>query len=263
MNRTQRRLAERQAKHKTPVRHARAPHAQNRLLLLKNPQRLSDETLLDCRLKLHEHLYFLKQRHDAYDVHYFLHFLMAVRIMGILQEHPQLVQTASDAMQEIGNSESGERRFTKLTALVGLFDDEIGHTSATLLVECNNHAAACGQLTHISAIIGQADHVPNALRRLLSGDTLKAVAQDSGQSQSSLKAACIDLLFHLHAISWGSLNHPIPQTLTEARRHKGAYQTVLDRLKETASDAAGRVARFADLFGCALIDLESIARKAA
>ena len=35
------------------------------------------------------------------------------------------------------------------------------------------------------------------------------------------------------------------------------------KIFEWMTFAAGRVARFSDLFGCTLIDLESIARKAA
>ena len=58
MNRLQRRQAERQAARKpaAAARITHQPHAQNRLLLLKNPQRLPEKAILDSRIKLHLYL---------------------------------------------------------------------------------------------------------------------------------------------------------------------------------------------------------------
>lgn len=265
MNRLQRRQAERQAARKpgAPARTLRQPHAQNRLLLLKNPQRLPETALLDSRIKLHLYLLQLKQEHDVDGVRYFQHFLDNIRTMCLLQERPKYKDAADKAQQELEASpQDGPRRFPWLSALVNSFDREMEHTSATLLVECNDHAAACGQLACIAVIIALPDYTAAALKQLLAGVTLKAAAEQAGAGQAELKKNCLIMLHQLHNLLWAEVDFARPWTLTAARRHKQIYLQAIDQLKSVAGQAAARVADFRRLFGVALVNLDAFIKTA-
>lgn len=265
MNRLQRRQAERQATRKPgqPARTLRQPHAQNRLLLLKNPQRLPETALLDSRIKLHLYLLQLKQEHDVDGVRYFQHFLDNIRTMCLLQERPKYKDAADKAQQELEASpQDGPRRFPWLSALVNSFDREMEHTSATLLVECNDHAAACGQLACIAVILALPDYTAAALKQLLTGGTLQAAAEQAGACQAELKRNCLIMLHQLHNLLWAEVDFERPWTLTAARKHKQIYLHAIEQLKSVAGQAAGHVENFRRLFGVSLVNLNAFIKEA-
>lgn len=260
MNRLQRRQAERQAARKpaAAARITHQPHAQNRLLLLKNPQRLPEKAILDSRIKLHLYLLLLKQAHDIDNVRYFQHFIDNIRILCLLQDRPKYKEAADKAQAELVTSpEDGIRRFPWLSALVNVYDREMEYASATLLVECNDHAAACGQLACIAVILDLPDYTAAALKQLLTGGTVKAAAEQTGTGQAALKENCLAMLHQLHNLLWAEVDFPRPWTLTAARRHKQTYLHAIDQLKSVAGQAAGRVAHFRRLFGVSLVNLDT------
>lgn len=264
MNRLQRRQAEQAAKRKPkPGKLLRQPHAQNRLLMLNDPQRLPASGILDSRIKLYLYLETLKQAHNPDDVRYFRHLVDNIRTMCLVQERPQYRDLAERAGQELNASaEDRHRRFRWLTALVNQYSREMDTTSGTLLVECNDHAAACGLLACIGNIIAQPEYTAEALKRLLNGDTVKQVAAEAGVSQTTLKKHCLDLLYQLHCIMWSEIDFPAAANLTEARTHKTEYLDMLDRLKSIARHASAQVAKFQRTFGVALINLQDLVQVA-
>ena len=169
MNRQQRR----QKKQAEPKKATTA--ALDRLLLASSPERLSEDALLLSRLKLHSHLHTLQQQHEPACVRYMQHFLNHMRTMLLVQPRPPLDAWVVQAEAELAQSHTAvPRSFRWLKALVCRFDDDMAKTSAHLLLEANDHAAAVGVMGHILAIINAPDRAADAIGHLTKGQTLAA-----------------------------------------------------------------------------------------
>lgn len=261
MNRLQRRQAERK-----PVRRhiIRQPHAQNRLLLVNDPQRLSDKAVLDSGLKLHLYLQFLLESHAYRWVCYFNHFLDNIRTMALLQNRPQLHTLIDQAASELQHSHSDtQRAFTCLKALVCRYSADMAATSATLLVECNDHAAQAGIFAQIAVITALPAHALAAFGDLLQGQTVKNVAAARGISHGSVKTHAIDIATAFCGMIDNGIGFEPPSTITGIRHHKTTYRRIYDDLKTIAAQTTRKLANFQHLFGVALVDIGRYANKAA
>ena len=254
MNRQQRR----QKKQAEPKKATTA--ALDRLLLASSPERLSEDALLLSRLKLHSHLHTLQQQHEPACVRYMQHFLNHMRTMLLVQPRPPLDAWVVQAEAELAQSHTAApRSFRWLKALVCRFDEDMGKTSAHLLLEANDHAAAVGVMGHILAIIHSPDRAADAIDRLLQGRTMAETAAEYGVGQQTIKAEVLELAHHLHRLSEPEGGNEAPATLTELRKHKQRLLDVLGNINNIARSAAGQIYDFHRLFGVSLIDIERLA----
>ena len=106
---------------------------------------------------------------------YMQHFLNHMRTMLLVQPRPPLDAWVVQAEAELAQSHTAApRSFRWLKALVCRFDDDMAKTSAHLLLEANDHAAAVGVMGHILAIINAPDRAADAIGHLTKGQTLAA-----------------------------------------------------------------------------------------
>lgn len=233
MNRQQRR----QKKQAEPKKATTA--ALDRLLLASSPERLSEDALLLSRLKLHSHLHTLQQQHEPACVRYMQHFLNHMRTMLLVQPRPPLDAWVVQAEAELAQSHTAApRSFRWLKALVCRFDDDMAKTSAHLLLEANDHAAAVGVMGHILAIINAPDRAADAIGHLTKGQTLAATAAIFGTSPEGTATP--------------------PATLAELRKNKQQLNDVIGNINNIARSAAARILEFHRLFGVSLIDINSL-----
>lgn len=253
MNRQQRR----QKKQAEPKKATTA--ALDRLLLASSPERLSEDALLLSRLKLHSHLHTLQQQHEPACVRYMQHFLNHMRTMLLVQPRPPLNAWVVQAEAELAQSHTAApRSFRWLKALVCRFDDDMAKTSAHLLLEANDHAAAVGVMGHILAIINAPDRAADAIGHLTKGQTLAATAAIFGTSPQTIRAEALEMAYHLHILANPEGTAAPPATLAELRKNKQQLNDVIGNINNIARGAAARVLEFHRLFGVSLIDINSL-----
>lgn len=255
MNRAQRRA---QLK-KLPVKSAAAVKsvsAQNRLVLVGNSDRLSEESQLDSRLKLWFMLDDICREHNDYAVLYMHHAVKHLRTSGLLQNRPHYAELADKAEAELTESINGKRNFPWLKRLIFKLDQEIGTTSAHLQLACNDHAAACGVIENIVGIISLPDAAENLFAAVTGGQTLKNAAAGEDIPEAKARKMLLDYAWYMSNLSAGKL--PVCRTVTDIKKHSKAMRALQDSLKQAASDAAAEICRFHHRFGVSLLNIDDL-----
>lgn len=150
------------------------------------------------------------------------------------------------------------RSFRWLKALVCRFDDDMAKTSAHLLLEANDHAAAVGVMGHILAIINAPDRAADAIGHLTKGQTLAVTAAIFGTSPQTIRAEALEMAYHLHILANPEGAATPPATLAELRKNKQQLNDVIGNINNIARSAAARILEFHRLFGVSLIDINSL-----
>lgn len=257
MNRAQRREQRKQPAARIAPANA-AVNAQNRLVLLRNTDRLSSEAQLDSHLKLHIMFYDLTQVHHDYAVLYMHHVIKHMRTSGKLQNRPQYQEWADQAEKELNESIKGRRHFPNLKKLVLRLEEEIVGTSAHLQLVCNDHAAAVGILENAVGIIELPDEAEALLNALSDGLSLKTAAQQHNLPETQARAMLLDYAWYLSNLSAGKL--PVCRSVPEVKKHIRALLDIRNEVKEAAADAAASVRQFQHRFGVSLIDIREISQ---
>ena len=156
MNRAQRRAQLKKLPAKSTAA-MKSVAAQNRLVMIGNTDRLSEESQIDSSIKLNIMLDAIITAHDDYAVLYMHHAIKHMRLSGLLQNRPHYAEWADKAEAELAESINGNRNFPYLKRLIFQLDEEIGTTSAHLQLACNDQAAACGVIENIIGISLETD----------------------------------------------------------------------------------------------------------
>ncbi|OSI20432.1 hypothetical protein [Neisseria dumasiana] len=257
LNRAQRRA---QAKQTAGKSHAalKSVSAQNRLIMLGNTDRLSEDTRLDSLVKLYIMFDDIVTAHNDYAVLYLHHVIKHMRISGRLQKRPQYEDWADKATDELERSAAGNRDFPWLKLLIHRMEDEIATTSAHLQLACNDHAAAVGILENMIAIIHQPEQADQILSDVCNGKTLKAAAAEAKTAEPKAREMMLDYAWHLSNLSAGSI--PYCRSVPEIKKHSSELLTVQSHLKSTAAQAAAAVRSFHQRFGVSLVDINKTAQ---
>ena len=187
------------------------------------------------------------------------HFLNHMRTMLLVQPRPPLDAWVVQAEAELAQSHTAaSRSFRWLKALVCRFDDDMAKTSAHLLLEANDHAAAVGVMGHILAIINAPDRAADAIGHLTKGQTLAATAAIFGTSRQTIRAEALEMAYHLHILANPEGAATPPATLAELRKNKQQLNDVIGNINNIARSAAARILEFHRLFGVSLIDINSL-----
>ena len=187
------------------------------------------------------------------------HFLNHMRTMLLVQPRPPLDAWVVQAEAELAQSHTAaSRSFRWLKALVCRFDDDMAKTSAHLLLEANDHAAAVGVMGHILAIINAPDRAADAIGHLTKGQTLAATAAIFGTSPQTIRAEALEMAYHLHILANPEGTATPPATLAELRKNKQQLNDVISNINNIARSAAARILEFHRLFGVSLIDINSL-----
>lgn len=255
MNRAQRRA---QLK-KLPAKSAAAVKsvaAQNRLVMVGNADRLSEEAQLDSRLKLYIMLDDICREHSDYAVLYMHHAVKHMRISGLLQNRPHYAEWADKAEAELAESINGNRSFPWLKRLIFRLDEEIGTTSAHLQLACNDHAAACGVIENIIGIISLPDAAESLFGAVAGGKAMKSAAAAAKLPETQARQMLLDYSWYICNLSAGDL--PICRTVTDIKKHGKTMLALQGRLKKAASDAATAICQFHQRFGVSLINVDDL-----
>lgn len=257
MNRAQRRAAvKKTASAQSPAQKSIA--AQNRLVMVKNADRLSEEAQLDSRLKLYIMLDDLVREHREYPLIYMQHVLKHMKLSGILQNKPIYAEWIEKAAKELEKSAEGNRSFPWLTLLINKFDEEIGSTSAHMQVACNDHAGACGVLENIIGIINLPEPADDLITDILNGKSMKSAAAARGVSENKARSLVLDYVWHISNLATGDL--PPCKTIPDVKTHRELISAFRSNIKRAASDAAAAIYEFHHRFGVSLIDIDQLMR---
>lgn len=262
-------MAKRATSKKTALRTVQQmPVKQNRLLLVKDPSRPTEQELINSQIKLYMYLSLLVSQHDLHCIRYFTLMLATVRAMNLIQPNPQRIAWADKAEQEMESSISCQQRrthFNALKALVADFAESLPHTSKTFISECDNHAIAVLSLHIIGDMLKLPDWVFNSFGKVCAGrKALKTIAAEYQVTEATLKDAILSMANSLYVLyycaDFGHIEEP--GTISALRRQSKIFMRFLNETKNTARAQVNKIIAFNKLFGVTLIDMDVIDRYA-
>lgn len=255
MNRAQRRAQLKKLPAKSTAA-MKSVAAQNRLVMIGNTDRLSEESQIDSSIKLNIMLDAIITAHDDYAVLYMHHAIKHMRLSGMLQNRPHYAEWADKAEAELAESINGNRNFPYLKRLIFQLDEEIGTTSAHLQLACNDQAAACGVIENIIGIIELPEAAESLFSAVTRGQALKSAAAELKQPEAKARQMLLDYAWYISNLSAGDI--PICRSVTDIKKYGKNMLALQGRLKQAASDAAAAICQFHHRFGVSLIDIDSI-----
>ena len=260
--------AERAANRKPTARKPmRMPVQQNKLLLLKDPQRFTEQEKMDSQIKVHLYLALLLQEHDLHYVRYFSLLLVTIRAMCLIQNRPLRLELVEKAEQELATSQSRsvnrQSHFVALTALANAYADDMESSSKTFMLECNDHAIAVATMDVIADMLALPSWTFPAFGELCAmvSNSVHKLAGKYEVSEYAMRNAIMTLAHALYVLYycdyWGRVVEP--KSIPQLRMQSAYFMAFMAEVKSTARHQTGKIREFSQLFGVALIDLNKLA----